>query len=452
MTTGTRFALWAAIAGTLAVLVTGIAAIVVTERALIGVVDDRLTGTAAEVGRQGVEAACREIGAGAGQPRQRVVVLVAADGSERCRSSPVAPAARVLAVDDTDIVRTVRVDGRRWRRARLDAADGTVVVVAEFVESALAARDDARRAIVVAMVLGMLVAASGGALAAIAARRRLARLLARVAAAGRDPSGLARVGRIGGRDLDAAAASFDRLLDGVRRADEAQRRLLSDAAHQLRTPVTSIRTNAQLLERDPSLDGEARDMAGRIARQSRVVADLVAGLVDLVAAAAWTRPSDAAVALGELATNVVSVAAVRWPDAAVSVEADESRAAVDVELVHRALVNLLDNALLHGRPPIVVRVSDGVVSVIDSGDGFADPDAPFEPFVSGDGGSGIGLAFVRHVARAHGGEAWIEAGAPGTVHVRLAARSSEDSQVGLGQSAGDAPTMEVEDPPARSPG
>lgn len=437
MTTGTRFALWAAIAGTLAVFVAGLAAIVVVERTLIGVVDDRLEVAAAALDRRSAADACRSIGSTtAAEGRQRVVAVVDSSGRELCRSSPVAPAARALATDEAATVRTVQVDGRRWRRALADTGDGGRVVAGELVESALAARDDARRAIVAAMVLGMLVAAAGGALAAIPARRRLARLLDRVAAAGGDASGTTRVGRIGGRDLDAAAASFDRLLADVRRADAAQRRLLSDAAHQLRTPVTSIRTNAQLLERDPSLTDEARDMAGRIARQSRVVADLVAGLVDLVAATAWNRRSDVEVPLAPLVADAVGIARSRWPDVEIAVEADDSRAAVDAELAQRAFVNLLDNAILHGGPPILVRVAGGVVTVVDGGSGFDDPEASFEPFVSGDGGSGLGLAFVRHVARAHGGDAWIELAPRGIVHVRLAPRSSDDSQVALGEPSG----------------
>lgn len=435
MTTGVRFALWAAVAGTLAVLVTGVAAIAVVERTLIGVADDRLRSTVGLDAARSAAEACRAVGAsGSADARQRVVTVVRTDGTEVCRTSPVAPAPRVLALDDPAEVRTVRIDGRRWRRARARTRDGSTIVAAELVEAPLDARDDARSAILSAMALGVLVAASGGALAAIPARRRLARLLERVAAAGGDPSGATRVGRVGGKDLDAAASSFDRLLEDVRRADAAQRRLLSDAAHQLRTPVTSMRTNAQLLERAPGLDADARDMAGRIARQSRVVSDLVSGLVDLVAATAWTRRGEVDTALGDIAHAAVAAASARWPGAALAVEADESRAAVDAELAHRALLNLLDNALLHGRQPITVRVAAGVVSVVDSGEGFADPDEPFEPFVSGGDGSGLGLAFVRHVARAHGGEAWIEPGAPGTVRLTFGPASSEDSQVALGDS------------------
>lgn len=441
MTTGVRFALWAAIAGTLAVLVAGVVAIVVVERTLIGVVDERLEATIRDQPRRTASDACRLVGGGGAAlaSSQRVVAVVSATGAELCRSSAVAPAARVLALDAPDRVRTVRIDGRRWRRARGFTSDGATVVAAELVEASLAARDDARRAIMVAMALGILVAASGGALAAVPARRRLALLLDRVAAAGGDASGRTRVGRIGGRDLDAAAGSFDRLLEDVRRADAAQRRLLSDAAHQLRTPVTSMRTNAQLLERAPGLDPEARDMAARIASQSRVVADLVAGLVDLVAASAWARRGDADVALGDVAHAAVETAARRWPGEAVSVEADGSRALVDVDLVGRALGNLIDNALVHGRAPVELRVEDAVVTVRDSGDGFTDPDTPFEPFVSGGGGSGLGLAFVRHVARAHGGDAWIEPGAQGLVRLTLAPRSSDVSQVGLGDPTGTGP-------------
>jgi two-component system sensor histidine kinase MprB len=424
MTTGVRFTLWAALSGTIAVLIAGLAAIAVVERSLVQVVDGRLEVRAQQVAGGDERTSCDELRAGAATSDRDGVLLIAdAAGRELCRSSPLAPSARALGIADAEGVRTVVVDGDRWRVVEVAGGAATPrVVAAERIEADEVARADARRAIIVAMVIGAFVAAAGGAGAAVPARRRIVRLLDRIRAAGRDPSGTTSVGRIGGRDLDVAAESFDQLLADVRSADAAQRRLVSDAAHQLRTPITSIRTNAQLLERTASLDPEAHDLAARIARQAAAVSDLVAGLVDYTAATAWSGDRRRGVPLADVASRAVERAMQRWPDADIRLTADDSTGDVDEELVIRALGNLVDNAVVHGDGTIRVSVVDGTFLVGDAGDGFGGltDDEAFLPFVSDRDGSGLGLAFVRHVARAHGGEAWIESSSPPVVAVRLA--------------------------------
>ena len=435
MTTGVRFAFWATIAGSLAVLLAGAVALVVVDRTLDAVVDDRLQSTLADVASFASGAAtCASIrSGGAASADDRVVSIVEPNGTESCRSSAVAPSPRALGMDE-DGFATRTVDGSRWRTYTSTGSSGRRLIAAERIEAHELARADARRAILVAMGLGTLIAAAGGAIAAVPARRRITRLLGRIQAAGRDRSGSAVVGRIGGRDLDAAAASFDELLADVRSADVAQRRLVSDAAHQLRTPITSLRTNAQLLERQPALDDEARDLAARIARQAAVVSDLVAGLVDYTAISAWSGDREAT-PLGELASVAVDRAGSRWPEATFAVTDDGSGGEVDGELVIRAIGNVLDNAVVHGGGDVVVEVRDGSVLVSDDGDGFtaSDEDA-FRPFNSGGDGSGLGLAFVRHVARAHGGDAWIEQRSPAIVGMRfgILREFSDSSRPALG--------------------
>jgi two-component system, OmpR family, sensor kinase len=151
----------------------------------------------------------------------------------------------------------------------------------------------------------------------------------------------------------------------------------------------------------------------------------VSGLVDYTSASAWSGDRARDVSLAEVAGHAVDRAHERWPDARIELDADDSTADVDAELVVRAIGNLVDNALVHGAAPVVVRVEQGLLRVEDHGPGFAiDAGAadPFEPFVSGGGGSGIGLAFVRHVARAHGGDAWIDPVQPSCVVMSLAER------------------------------
>jgi signal transduction histidine kinase len=184
-----------------------------------------------------------------------------------------------------------------------------------------------------------------------------------------------------------------------------------------------MRTNAQLLARDPSLGGEARDMADRIARQVASISQLVSGLVDHASVGAWSRTAAHDVALAELAQTAAARARERWPEATVDVRADESVAHADPELVLRALGNLVDNAVVHGAGTVRVVVADGVIAVEDDGTGFdaGIVDDAFRPFATAAGseGSGLGLAFVEHVARAHGGSARIRTTADGGARVEL---------------------------------
>lgn len=86
----------------------------------------------------------------------------------------------------------------------------------------------------------------------------------------------------------------------------------------------------------------------------------------------------------------------------------------DPELLALAVENVLENARLHGQLPVrarLVRESEGVwLWLVDSGPGFPEPLLPrvLEPFVHGGKGTGLGLALVAAVARAHGGKARAE--------------------------------------------
>lgn len=416
MTTRARFALWAAVASVVAVLVAGVVAIARVDSSIEGFVDARLDTVAMRVvDARTVTSAC-DVAAAAGGDTGRVVSVIDTDGREHCRSQASAPAPRALGVTTTGrpaedgTHRTRTVGGAPWRVTERRRDDGRLVVVADEVSASEQAQRDASRAVLLAMLAGSIVATAIGAIAAAPATRRIDRLLGRIAAAGRDPSRESRVGRVGGRDLDAAAGAFDTLLDDLHAADVAQRRLFADAAHELRTPLTSMRTNAQLLERDPTLGDEARDIASRIARQGEGVARLVSGLVDHASVGAWTRRGAEPVTLAELVTTAVDRTRLRWPDARLRLDLDGSLAPVDADLVTRAVGNLIDNALVHGGGgEVVVELRGGVVAVEDVGPGFTRERAEeaFHPFAAGhapaSAGSGLGLAFVEHVARAHGG-------------------------------------------------
>lgn len=428
MTTRVRFALWSAVASTVAVLVAGLVALVAVQGASRNVIDSPLDRTISSLVEAKTVAGACKLARSASLITDRVISVLDATG-EACRSNPAGMSPRALGVELSSAgvgsTSTRTIDGRRWRIMTARRTDGSVVLVADVVDASERAARDASRAIMLAMAAGAVVAALIGAAASGPATRRIERLIQRIRSAISDPAGLQRVGRVGSRDLDAAAQSVDLVLEELRAADVAQRRLFADAAHELRTPVTSIRTNAQLLERDGSLGDEARDIASRIARQSAAVGTLVSGLVDHAAIGAWSQRDGSLVALQALAREAIERVEARSTGAAITLEADDSMVRVDRELVTRAIGNLVDNALSHGAGRVQVVVAGGVVQVRDDGSGFDEAiiDDAFRPFArSADAaveGSGLGLAFVDHVARAHGGRARIVSAHPAVVELAV---------------------------------
>lgn len=427
MTIRTRFALAAALASVIAVVAAGVVAIGAVGSSLDELIATRIQHAASSVsGAKSSAEACARIERGAGNTDSSVSLFV--DGEFRCRNGATSPSPRALGVRADSLQSrtfTTQVAGNPWRVSIRSIGSGNQLVVAESMVAAERASSSATQAILIAMIAGIVIATFAGALAAAAATGRINQLLERIRTASRDVTGIARVGHVGGRDLDAAGAAFDALLDDVRRADEAQRRLFADAAHELRTPLTSMRTNAQLLERDPSLGAEARDIAARIARQGEGVARLVSQLVDHASVGAWTSGSSSEIELAVIATAAVERARERWPDSEIELHADDSRMSVDPQLVARAIGNLIDNAVAHGSGVVRVQVAADVIAVEDEGPGFAAAlgDDAFRPFVShggsGASGSGLGLAFVDHVARAHGGSVAIVSSQPTRVELLL---------------------------------
>jgi two-component system, OmpR family, sensor histidine kinase MprB len=229
-----------------------------------------------------------------------------------------------------------------------------------------------------------------------------------------------RVGGGGEGEVGRLARSFDGMLErleGSRAALDAsvgaQRQLVADASHELRTPVTSLRTNIELLlEHGEDLDvGERRRILDDVREQ---VAELGALVTDVVELARGDRlgaePED--VRLDRLVAEAIERAHRHAPD--IEVVADLEPVAVEAlpDRLARAVNNLLDNAVQHSPPGgrVEVELRGGVLRVRDHGDGLPAADLPhvFDRFYRGANardrhGSGLGLAIVRQVAEAHGG-------------------------------------------------
>ncbi len=217
---------------------------------------------------------------------------------------------------------------------------------------------------------------------------------------------------VAGRDeLARLAGSFNTTLDALEAALVAQRRLIADASHELRTPIASLRANVQVLEDAARLPlAEQRRLREDIVEELDELTALVGDVVELSRGA---RSDDelADVRLDEIVGDAVAVARRRG---GLSFELDLQPTLVrgDGARINRAVSNLLDNARKWSPLDGVVEVAlhDGVLSVRDHGPGFAEDDLPrvFERFYRSERarkqpGSGLGLAIVRQAAEAHGG-------------------------------------------------
>jgi len=223
---------------------------------------------------------------------------------------------------------------------------------------------------------------------------------------------LSRRLHVTGRDeLGRLAASFNETLDALERSVVAQRHLIADASHELRTPITSLRANIQTL-------GEADRLAPE--EQASLRADIVAELDDLTALvgdvvelARGAQPADSPdeVRLDEVVESAVA-SARRRGEVSYELDLEPTLVSGPADRIGRAVSNLIDNARKWSPRDGVVEVSlkEGVLTVRDHGPGFAEPDIShvFDRFYRADEarglpGSGLGLAIVRQATESCGG-------------------------------------------------
>lgn len=238
------------------------------------------------------------------------------------------------------------------------------------------------------------------------------------------------------RALDTAAApsemqpvvgALNGLLARVDQMLSAQQRFIADAAHQLRTPIAGLKTQAEmaLRTRDPeALRGSLDNIVAATARMGSLVARLLAlARAEPDAREAVMRQR---MDLEKLARTVTTDAIPRALEAAIDLGFASPEHAIPMEgdpiLLRELIGNLLDNALRYCPPGSEVTVEvamagdTATISVTDNGPGVPSEERErvFERFHrladSTVPGSGLGLAIVREVARAHGGQAFMASG------------------------------------------
>ena len=231
------------------------------------------------------------------------------------------------------------------------------------------------------------------------------------------------------RELMPVIDSTNELLRRLAESFSAQRRFLADAAHELRTPITALRLQLQLLQR--SKDESSRQVALvdleagidrsqhlvqqllEIARSERDVETMQAQRVDLAA----------------LASNVAGTFAVRADSRGVDLGVRvHDRPLVDGDPMQLTVLlnNLVDNALRYAPGgavdiEVVTEMAQPVLRVVDNGPGIPpeERDRVFDRFFRGTsgsndpGGSGLGLAIVRAIAEQHGAQIELDVGPDG---------------------------------------
>ncbi|MBN8867187.1 MAG: HAMP domain-containing histidine kinase [Solirubrobacterales bacterium] len=265
-----------------------------------------------------------------------------------------------------------------------------------------------------------LITLLAGAIASWLLASTIARPMRRMAAVAEGVDGgdlSARIPLEGTRDeARTLAESFNRMLDRLEDAFARQRAFIADASHDLRTPLTVIRGQIDVLARDadPTPEEVAR-VSEAVSRATTRMQRLVDDLLILARTDSEKGPSTERVELRPLLVAEAELA----PGRRVEVGAVTSRPVeIDRDQMARALANLISNAVAHTEEDGGIEISaveegDRVsIRVDDDGPGVApgDRDRIFDRFVRLDGsrstdsgGSGLGLAIVKAIAEAHGG-------------------------------------------------
>jgi two-component system sensor histidine kinase MprB len=274
---------------------------------------------------------------------------------------------------------------------------------------------------------GIALAVLLGALVARAALAPIARFTRRTERLTGDPD-LSRRLEVDGRDeLARLAASFNATLDRLERSVAAQRHLIADAGHELRTPIASLRTNIQVLQEAGRLGAEELEALRQdIIDELDELTALVSDVVELARGAGGELPADD-VRLDQIVAGAVERTRRRG-ELRFQVELQPTLVRGAPDRINRAVANLLDNARKWSPPDglIEVQLQDGVLTVRDHGPGFKDADLPhiFERFYRADAarglpGSGLGLAIVRQAAEAHHGYVKAENAPGGGARLRV---------------------------------
>jgi two-component system OmpR family sensor kinase len=224
------------------------------------------------------------------------------------------------------------------------------------------------------------------------------------------------------------------MLERLDRGLLAQRRIIADVGHDLRTPLTAMRGELEVTLRNPRSPEQYQRVLRSVLEETNHLATISEALLLLARVEAGElAPRRVATDLGALAERAVAHLRQRVTDHPVTfVAADLGPAQLDPGMVELVLDHLLDNAVRHTPAGTAVRVElEGArdmvaVTVADTGPGVPGEmlDHLFERFYRGDaargrGGAGLGLTVAAAIVQAHGGSMHAAQGTPPGLHVTV---------------------------------
>ena len=461
--TRVRLTLWYAALLVLVLLAVGVSVDALARNRLLADVDDRLRGTAQDIGSviernlaswpfstQAVR--FEDIAPTLGSFASRgLLIQIAGPDGDVVRSSEYAPAMPLVTQsgqpsDETEFVST-SWSGDQLRAVRYPLTvtdrDGVrwyigAIIVGERLTTMHETLASLRQVLLGASAIGLALALISGWVLAGRALRPVDRVTAAAAAiAAGDGTALSLSTRLPvpptDDELSRLSETFNAMLDRLQASFRAQERFVGDASHELRTPLTAIRGNVDVLMRQlrlgagslhhdalaPALDDIRRESD----RMRRLLDDLL-----LLARADGDDTSHPPVPvrgepvwLDEIAAEAIRSAEALTAGQQLELEAPRGVALQgDRDRLHQLVMILLDNAIRHTPPGARIRVAvaatphgEARLAVRDEGEGIAPEHLPhlFERFYRADGargrssgGTGLGLAIARTIARAHGGE------------------------------------------------
>jgi two-component system OmpR family sensor kinase len=229
-------------------------------------------------------------------------------------------------------------------------------------------------------------------------------------------------------ELGRFAQAFNGLLDRLAAALHGQRQFMADASHELRTPVSVVRTTAQvMLARGTRSENDYRESLAIVEEQSARLTRLVDAMFLLSRAEAAGIPlGREPLYLDDLVAECARALRVLANERGVDVQTSgdvEVTWSGDSALLGRMVSNLVENAIRYAKPNGVVtvtvrRISAGAtISVVDDGPGVPADQRQriFDRFVRLDArstGAGLGLPIARWIAEAHGGTLVLESSGP----------------------------------------
>ena len=226
----------------------------------------------------------------------------------------------------------------------------------------------------------------------------------------------------GPKEIRELGESFNRMTERLAAAERERNLMLAGISHDLRTPLSKIRLAVEML----ATDAAGADLKSTIVRQIETMDAIFAQFLD------FARGLDHEAFEDVLPTSIVSAVLEAQDHPGIrAIQSEERPIKAKPVALHRAIANLVANAVKYGRDPIEVETAytdaNCIVSVRDRGPGLNAQDRArlVEPFARGDDarggtqGTGLGLAIAARVAKAHGGELKLECRQDGGLQASL---------------------------------